>query len=305
MYNKKELAKVLSLCELLGTIFGALAPCTPILFYGIHFRIYEHWIITQYNFIGLFLAILCLAFLIFSFLFLQNLTYDETFNKHLKYEIHSKEDEKKRNKIATDQLWNTKDIVSHGKLLLLLLTDTFLAFSFYQMDLVVIMVAVRTYHWTMFRLGLLTGGVMIFVTTFLYNVQKRLLGDGLNIFFLYVTCFAIIALYQSFLLLVLNLHLTALYSQAFAIFVLLACNYIQGFGATVYCRWLIFSCSPSHSASIVESHRFIFNRIMATIAFFTSSYAFDVLWIVTPIYFSISFIIVTTYFIKRHVYMTL
>ena len=296
---------MLSTYELLGILFGSLSPCAPLLFYGINFYIGEGWMITQQNFIGIFLAVLSFIFLVISYFHLHNLTQDETF-QYLKHEIHHNNEEKTDEKATgkpSQALWNTKDILARGNLMFLLLTEAFLSYNYFQMELVIVMTAVKTYHLTVMHLGLLTGGVVVLVAVLLYNVQKRLLRDGLNIFFLYVTCFIIIALYESFLLLILNLHLTSFYSQDLAIFVLIACNSIQGFGSTVYCRWLMFSSTPSHSASIVESHRYIFCRLMASIGFFTSSYVFEALWFAIPLYVSICFIIVILYAIKRKDYM--
>lgn len=303
MYNEKELARVFSINEVLGIICSLFAPCSPILFYGIHFKI-GSWIITQNNFIGIFLAILSLILLIISYFYLQNLTHDESFDI-LKDEILDKKaKEKEKNEKSTNEmLWSTKDVVANWNLMFLLSTEAYLSYTFFQMDLIFTMTAVKTYEWTILQLSILTTFVIGSVSLLLYIIQTRLLGSRLNIYFTYMFGFSIIAFFESFLLMTWSFDFSSIYSQMAALSVLLSCNLIQGVGSTVYCRLLMFEMTPTHSASIVESHRFIFSRILASIGFFTSSYVFEVLWLIIPFYICISFMIVMLYAIKRNDYI--
>ena len=242
-----------------------------------------------------------LLLLIISYFYLHNLTHGKTF-EYLKQEIlgNKAEDEE-----DFQRLWSTKDIVTNWNLMFLLCTEAFLSYNFFQMDLIITMTAVKTYQLTIMQLGILTVTVSASSTFLLYNIQKRLLGNGLNIYYLYILGFVIIALFESFMLLMWTQNLKSFYSQLATLFVFISCNMVQGFGSTVYCRWLMFSSTPSHSASIVESHRFILCRVLASIGFFTSSYAFEVLWLIIPVYVSICFLIVALYFVKRNDYIKL
>ena len=302
MYNKKELARVFSISEVLGIICSSLAPCSPMIFYGIHLEL-GRWIITQDNFIGIFLATISFILLIISYFHLHNLTQDKTFHL-LKDQIldgKSKEGEEESKK-KTTKLWGTKDIETNGNLMFLLCTEAFLSFSYFQMDLIITMTAVRSYGLTLLQLSVLTTFVVVIATLCLYTIQRRFLVDKLNTYFLYMFGFVIIAFFESFLLLAWSFDLKSIYSQMTTLFILVFCNLVQGVGSTVYCRLIMFAISPSHSASIVESHRFMFCRIMASIGFFTSSYVFDVLWLVIPFYVCLCFMIVVLYAFKRNHY---
>ena len=281
----------------------SLAPCSPIMFYGIHFNIAQYWIITQNNFIGIFLAILSSILLIISYFHIHNLTQDKTFD-FLKDQILG-DDKENDEKSTAQKLWTTKDIVTNGNLMFLLSTEAFLSFSYYQMDLIIAMTAVKTYNWSISYFGLLTGIVTFCSSILLYNVQRRLLGNGLNIYFLYNFGFVLIALLESMLLMTSELNLKSFISQMVALFVIILCNMVQGVGSTVYCRWLMFSSTPSHSASIVESHRFMFCRVLAAIGYFSSSYVFEMLWLIIPLYVCICFLIVVLYAVKRNDYIKL
>ena len=74
----------------------------------------------------------------------------------------------------------------------LLSTEAFLSFSYYQMDLIIAMTAVRTYQLTLAQFNVLTACVILLAIFILYTIQRKLLGNGLNIYFLYMFGFAII-----------------------------------------------------------------------------------------------------------------
>ena len=69
----------------------------------------------------------------------------------------------------------TKDIVTNGKVVFLLLTEAFLAYVFSQMDLVLTMTAVKNYHWTIMQFGILTAVVVVSTSILLYNVHVQAL----------------------------------------------------------------------------------------------------------------------------------
>lgn len=245
--------------------------------------------------------------LIISYFNLHNLTQDETFDLFKDQILGDDEMKDKENneESTNERLWTTKDIVTNKKLMFLLSTEAFLSFNYFQMDLVITMIAVKTYNWSITYFGILTGIVTFCSSILLYIVQKRLLGNGLNIYFLYNLGFVIIAFFESLLLMTSELNLKSFNTQMVALFLIITCNIIQGVGSTVYCRCLMFSFTPSHSASIVESHRFIFCRALASIGFFTSSYVFEKLWLIIPIYVCICFMIVVLYAVKRNDYIKL
>ncbi|XP_066935298.1 uncharacterized protein [Clytia hemisphaerica] len=297
--KKKELAQMLSLKELISTTCMALAPCTPLFFYGIHFQI-GSWKINQDNFIGIFLASITSFMWIFSYFGLHNLTKDpespfsdcNTINKNNSNAKPSND----------DKLWTTKDILKDRHLMLLLVAEGFLAFQYFQMELEINLMAVEYFHWPMLQLGLITSIAIIVSTGTLYLTQKKLMGSALNIFFLYVVGLVIIGVLESIILFGTVTKFDKPLQHA-VIFTSLFFNIVQGFGSTVYCQWLMFSITPSHSSSIVESHRYIIARALACLAFFTASYVYDILKYIIPVYSLITYILILLLLSNRFYYV--
>ena len=245
--------------------------------------------------------------LVVSYFYLHNLTQDKTFDLYLKHEVLGDEAEKvkkeKTDKSKPQKLWSTIDIVRNGNVRFLIITEAFLAYSYSQIDLVITMTAVKTYQWNIIQFGVLTGVVVISTSISMYFVQKKLLGNGLNIYFLFVFCFVLISFFCSLLLLMVVLQLKSFYWQMLTLYIAIFCNSIQAFGSTAFSRWLIYSSTPSHSASIIESHRFMYCRVWASVGFFTSSYAFQWIWLVLPVTTCVSIIIVVLFVKKKDDYI--
>ena len=294
---------MLSLKEIISTTCMALAPCTPLLFYGIHFQI-GSWKINQDNFIGIFLASITLIMWIISYFGLHNLTKDHecpfTDCKPLD------RDELNAKTTNQDKLWTTRDILKDRFLMLLLVAEGFLSFQYFQMELEINLMAVEYFNWSILQLGLITSTVIIVSTGTLYLIQKKLMGSALNIFFLYVIGLVIIAVLESIILFGTVMQGDKRLQYA-VIFTGLFCNVVQGFGSTVYCQWLMFSITPSHSSSIIESHRYIIARALACLAFFTASYVYDILSFMLPVYSIVTYIFIMlllynrTYYVERKI----
>ena len=277
------------------------------MFTGIHFRI-GSWTVTEHNFIGIFLAMLSVIVLTISYFFLHNLTKDKTFDLYLKREVLGDDETEIKEKEKADQskpqrLWTTKDIATNWNVMFLFMTDAFLAYAFAQMDLVITMTAVKVYHWSILHFGILTAVSVLNVSLILYYTQKKLLGNGRNMYFLFIFCFVFIALFTSYLNMMLAMDWKSFYWQTTTLFIAHFINSIQAIGSTAFSRWLIYSSTPSHSASIIESHRFMYCRVWASVGFFTSSYAFQWIWLVLPVTTCVSIIIVVLFVKKKDDYI--
>ena len=299
VYNSKELSHVLSLYEILGTAFMSLAPCSPLLFYGINLKI-GSWEITQDNAAGIFLASIALLLWITAYFGLHDLTKAPDSKNLPEKEVIYKASRSNDEVSSTQTLWRTRDVVKNRHLLLLLSAEGFLSYQYHQMELEINMVAVEQFDWKILQLGILTAIVISTSTVILFVIQKTLLGNTVNTFFLYIMSFVLITLFES----VIQFAISGAFPknqmlQCVVIYTALAINIIQGYGGTVYCRWLMFSITPSHSSSIIESHRYFIARLLSCLGFFAASYFYDILSFMIPLYSAITYAFIVLLFINR------
>ena len=245
-------------------------------FKGIHFNISDSWRITEDNFIGIFLVSVSTLLWVISYFGLYNLTNDSEFRQ--KNEDFDNKQTYNGPPYGKEKLWSTGDILQYHHIVLLLSAEAFLVSQYCQMELEINLIAVELFKWPMSQLGILTGAVVGVSAAILFLLQKKFMSSALNIFFLYVVGLVLLALMESLIL----FSTTTIIQdrkilQNVIISIALFCNIIQGFGSTVYCQWLLFSITPSHSSSIVESHRYVIARVLAAVAIFTASYVYDVL----------------------------
>ena len=226
---------------------------------------------------------------------IYNLTSDPCF-QYVEDEIFTAEEKIENDKsVITDwkedkpKLWNTKDILLRFDVMLLLCAEAFIAYQFYQMELTINMTADFQFGWSLKTIGIVTSIVVILGSIFLYIVQQKLLENARNIFYMYVYGFALTALVLSILHLIIVVEPKNLTTQIVLLSLALLCNTIQGYGSTVYCRCLIFAISPSHSASIVESHRYLMAKSFGFLAFLISGLVYPWLWIVLLFYTAVCY----------------
>ena len=204
------------------------------------------------------------------FFCLSNLTTDPVF-KHIKNQT-SKNGNNYVNIITNDlknpKLLSTFDILKDFDLTLLIATEGILAYLFFQMDLVFNMVAIFNFHWKMASLSIALI-VAVVLTIFLISyVRSQIVSCQVNIFYLFVMCCVLLLFSQSLMHLTISLELNQHFCIQFFLFqVAIVCLMVYAFGSTAYARWLLFELSPSHSASIVESHRFLFSKLFSFLGF--------------------------------------
>ena len=173
---------MLSRNEILANIFSALAPCSPLMFSGIHFDIIgTAWRINQDNFIGIFLATISTILWIISYFGLHNLTSDPEYPE-ADFDLEPKNE----NEQKSVKLWTTKDILKDPYIMLLFSTDVFSMFQYFQLDIVINLTAVQYFHLTLTQLVIIVNIVLGASSVILMVVQKKLMNNALNIFFLYL-----------------------------------------------------------------------------------------------------------------------
>ena len=225
-----------------ATSFFALAPCSYVLFKGIHFNIGESWQITEDNFIGILLASAASLLWIISYFGLYNLNKDkEDFEVEELDNNDCGETNDNPAAAAETRLWTTQDILKDRYIVLLLSAETFAISHYCQMELEINITAVELFHWPMTQLAILTSIVVGLSAGTLLLMQKKLMTSALNIFFLYVVSLVILVILQSLILLTRTTMIQEgrKVLQIVLIFTAVLCNVIQGFDSTIYCQWLM------------------------------------------------------------------
>ena len=173
--------------ELLGVIAISIAPCTPIIFSGVHFHVIESWLINQQNAVALLLAVANVIMLVWCYMSLSNVTLDSAFTL-AKEEIGMGEDEsvKQKQKQQQHKLWSIKDVFKRYDVLFMLISQAFLMGQFTQIEMLINITAIQDFGFNLQQLGLATFiGVTVSTITMLV-IQKYLLTSQSNMFFLYI-----------------------------------------------------------------------------------------------------------------------
>ena len=204
------------------------------------------------------------------------------------------------NDVIKPKLLSTFDILKDFDLTLLIATEGILAYLFFQMDLVFNMVAIFNFHWKMESLSIALVVAVIITILLISYVRKNLVSCQVNIFYLFVMCCVLLLFSQSLMHLTLSLELNQHFCIQFFLFQMaIVCLMVYAFGSTAYARWLLFELSPSHSASIVESHRFLFSKLFSFLGFLTAGYVMPNLWFILPLYIVILFCVITLLLYNR------
>ena len=165
------------------------------------------------------------------------------------------------------------------------------------------MAAIFIFEWSLLRLGVTLAITITLTSTLMIITERYLLGEVLNIYYLYVLAFVSVMLSNSLLAIAANVKPDNIIWQTFLIALLLALSYFPYFASTAYCRSLIFFITPAHSASIVESYRLVIQQLSSALAFFLSSYVYDSLMSAILTYAVIAFFItlnLLSWFEKRY-----
>ena len=285
--------------EIVGVAISALAPCSPILFFGIDFTVFGCRI-TQDNFIGIFLAIVAALFWMTCFFGLHNLTTDPVF-EHVKPEIFPELETQKSNN-ETDLL-KIKDVLKNGNLVLVYAAQVLAEQCFYQLELVLTMYAILVYKFTLVKLGIVTAIAVLISISLMFSVRKRIVSSMINVYFVLIHSFILMCLLVSLFLLVDSLELKQFTFQA--LFVLTALLLINCFGSgvTIVNRLLAFSVTPSHSASIVDSYCYVVGSASITVSYFTASLVFSNLVYVLPVFFVVYYLFIWIFVARRHAFL--
>ena len=276
-----------------------MAPCSPLMFKYVDFDI-GNWNINQYNCIGLFLAA-CSYILFVEFYFgLSNLTLDPAYDL-VKDDILADSDKKPAVDCEENgaKLLKTKDLLKDFDILLLLTAEGMVAYQYFQLELLINMTALYHFHWSITKIAAVTAVCVLVTSVCLYFGQKPLMNGTRNVYFLYISCFVFLIILESALNLAIPLNIKNKTIQIVIIWFILFLNILQGFGSTVYCVYLLFALTPAHSASIVESHRYVVSKVFSCVAYFTSSFVFNAIFPCLTLYSVICCIIIILLLVRK------
>lgn len=252
----------------------------------------ERWRLTQYNFFALLLSIAALILSILSYFKVSNLTKDKVFDQVRLCFLEVQETNVVKKNVKPDPVqWTLKDVCKDSELIIIFVVESFIAYQS-QLELVINMMAVYLFEWSILRLALTLVITVAILTFALLSIEKVLLVDVKNFYFLYVLAFCSIMLASSLLAITSVIKPKSVYWQTFIFCLLVGVSFFPYFGSTAHCRSLVFFLTPSHSASTVELYRLVFQQLSICVGFFLASYAYDGLSYVSVAYSAITFYIV-------------
>ena len=115
------------------------------------------FVFNQYNFVAVFLTFCTIIYQTMCYIMLSDLTKEPGYQIFLR--INNKTDDfstKSSNEKTKTNLISMKDVCTNVDILMLLVTGALSHFTFCQGDLVINMVAVEVFHWTIQHLSILT-----------------------------------------------------------------------------------------------------------------------------------------------------
>ena len=278
----------------------SLAPCSPLMFKGVDFYLFGVYI-NEYNCIGLFLAFCFLVLFVVFYFGASNLTLEPEYQL-VKDDILSEKDkvaEEEKSNGTGHKLLTTKDIFTNFDLVLLLTSRGILLFQYFGIEMLINITVLYHFHWTMTNIAIVTAVCVVIASILLFFGQNYIMAKSTNVYLLYITCFLILATVESLLNLAVQLEIENMILQIIVVSIVLFLNLFQGFGSTVYSRYLLFSLTPSHSASIMESHRYIVSHLFGFFGCFTSSFVFDSMFYCFLLMNVTCYIIVSLLLIRR------
>eukprot|EP00111_Clytia_hemisphaerica_P024535 TCONS_00072343-protein len=305
--------------QIVGAVCLSLAPCTPLLFLGIKFEIIHNtWIINQNNFVGLFLAISFILMWIAACFCISNLTLDPIYQQ-IKCEIlekahenvtFAKDEEKQKDLenisddiLITHKLWTLKNVLKRADVFLVLFSSAILMGQYFQAEVLINMISLYHFNFTMSKLAFATVIGVFTSTLLLAYIRKRFLSNSVDVHFMFIMTYVLMMVVYACLNLIKELTIENFPIQIMVISMIVLLNSITTFARTCYGRLILFSITPSHSASIIESYRKASGGIFTFICFLTASYAYSYQFYITWLHSAVLVIFVWYFTRKRYYYI--
>eukprot|EP00111_Clytia_hemisphaerica_P003066 TCONS_00008695-protein len=324
-HRKEEFTKIITLYEIAGNIASAISPVTPALFAFMHFNITAGWVIRQENAIGLILACMTTLLLVYSVIFLKDLSVDPVFpeiqKKHFPNQMVAASNNNNNNNDNNDNnnnnnnnndthledqgLLTFRDILQNDGIMVFLTYMFVSATQHYQLDLLTNMVAIMDFQYSISQYGIIVAIATALMCVSIYFIQK-MMTSSLDTYFLSINNLVWIIIAQTLVSLSLWIKSWASNTLGFiTVGLVVLLNYLHGTITIICVKQILFKLTPSHSASIIDSYRF--NSLIAAvlIAFFTASYVFMVKDMIMPIYNLLSYLLIIYLIVYRKKYLKL
>lgn len=276
---------------MLEIIAHAVAPVSPMMFKWVDFKLFGLKF-NQYNFVGVFLMFTTMIYLTMAYFMLSDLT------KEKGYQIFLIEEELGENHTSTganhehQKLLSIKNILTTFDIMLILTTILILNYIYTQAELVINIIAVDKFQWTVEHLGIFSISTIIIALSVMH-VLKRL-HSGVDIYYIIVCFVTGNGLSMAILAFLSNYEIRNAVFQSFLVLSIMSLNIIAGYSASIFTTFAIALVVPVHSRCFVVGLRQVSMKLALCLGYFSTTLLYNVSIISYPIMslccFALSFI---------------
>ncbi|XP_066929122.1 uncharacterized protein [Clytia hemisphaerica] len=295
-YTSDELAPLAIRLDIYGIIAHALAPASPVLFGGVNFKLFG-LSFNQYNFVAVVLIFATSLYLIMASFLLCDLTKEEG------YEIFIKTTNMKsvNNSTGTDRMLSSWEMLTNPDIVLVLVTILIIDFIYTQGDLVVNMIAVNVFHWSIERLSVFPVITVFIAVAIMKGIQR--LNTGVDIYFLIIVSAIGNSISMNILTILANCDIKSFILRSILLLITLNLNLVVGYGITAFTTVLLSMVVPAHSMCSVIGLRMVAIKIALCLGYFTASTLFGVSKVFYPLISVLCLALALTYLARRSVFL--
>ena len=175
---------------------------------------------------------------------------------------------------SKQKLYTLWDIISRMDIIMILAQNALVIFVVSQADLLVNMVAVDNFRWSLFRLSIVTIMGVLSSITFMVVIQKRF-KCGINTYFFLPCCLISIWLLLILLVLATNFMIADINQQMLIIFFALLLDIIPSYSSPGWSLVLLYFVVPAHSRSFVSGIRYAAEKVGNIIGYSIAAFAYS------------------------------
>ena len=209
--------------------------------------------------------------------------------------------------VESKKLLNLRNAFKNIDIITSLLQNLILFFIISQADLVLNMVTVINFQWSLTRLSIVT--IMGMVTSVILMKVIQKLKCGINTYFLFVCSLIGSWVLLIFLLVPTNLMVTDILQQTSIIFLAFLFSIVLGYSCTAWSLMLLYFVVPEHSRSFVSGLRHGVMKISYMLGYLLAAFAYSHSLLLYPALIGCCFSLTvyllvrrTTFFVKYNVH---
>ena len=176
--------------------------------------------------------------------------------------------------VESKKLLNLRNALKNIDIVIILIQNFILFFIVSQADLVINMVTVINFQWSLTRLSIVTIIAMV-TSVILMTVMEKKLKCGINTYFLFVCSLIESWVLLIFLLIPTNIMVTNIFQQTSVIFLALLFNIMLGYSVCAWSLMLLFFVVPEHSRSFVSGIRHGVMKFSNMIGYLLAAFAYS------------------------------